>query len=474
MRLLWSLDLRESLQAIQSNVAMLSLGSGEHENAIESMRSDLAALSLDANAHNSAIDSMRSDFAALQANVERQGRDLQAAIPAITEIESTVERLGAELSGFNSAIATIQTAFHDTRGKLEQALSDVAGTQLTVEQLGQQLKAACDGMATLGGAVQQHATELARSVTRLGVLEDASRDLGSALRGDWDAGQSATLTSKQYWTVHNVTMHHAFSSVEDSLRQFENRNQQYPGYIEMLPVAGKNGYSILDYGCGPGHDLVGFCHYSRPSRVVAADVSSSSIEEARQRLALHGAQAEFVTLQEDQYELPLQPASFDYIHCSGVLMYVQEPARLLKEFRRLLKPGGEVRLMVYNHDSIWMHLYVAYIVQIRNGLYGDLPTRTAFLRTTDGEECPINAVWRPGEMLELGRSAGFDPEFLGAAVSLWEMHLLPRRHMACLDPRLPEESRAFLMDLRFDDRGYPWHGDARAGIDGCYRLRPIH
>jgi hypothetical protein len=73
-------------------------------------------------------------------------------------------------------------------------------------------------------------------------------------------------------------------------------------------------------------------------------------------------------------------------------------------------------------------------------------------------------------MLALGRETGFQPEFLGSAVSLWELHLLPRRHIACLQPALPRESRTFLMGLRIDAQGHPWRGDHRAGIDGCFRF----
>jgi hypothetical protein len=47
---------------------------------------------------------------------------------------------------------------------------------------------------------------------------------------------------------------------------------------------------------------------------------------------------------------------------------------------------------------------------------------------------------------------------------------LPRRHIACLQPALPRESRTFLMGLRIDAQGHPWHGEHRAGIDGCFRF----
>jgi ubiquinone/menaquinone biosynthesis C-methylase UbiE len=298
----------------------------------------------------------------------------------------------------------------------------------------------------------------------------AETGLGSALRGDYYKRKDQPSVT-EYWTRHNVTVHHRFTSVTDSLDQLQFRNQQYPGYIDLMPLSDKDDMAVLDYGCGPGHDLVGFAHYSRPKWLVGVDISPSSLAEADARLQLHRTQAELVRIDYGTYDLPFETSSFDYIHCSGVLMCIAEPARLLREFHRLLRPGGELRLMVYNYDSIWLHLYVAYVVQIENGFYSDLPPRIAFTRTTDGEDCPVNAVWRPEEMLALGREAGFEPEFLGAAISLWELHTMPKRHIACLHPALPAESRVFLMDLRLDSRGHPFHGDHRAGIDGCFRFR---
>ncbi len=355
---------------------------------------------------------------------------------------------------------------------------------LSAADMGKRVDELHRGIASLGSEIRQLREELAQMRdqqsaqnaqlgaiwARLEAAAQRARGLSSELRGDYYQ-RKPWLTSTEYWTRHNVTTHREFASIADSLEQLDLRNQQYPGYIELLPVSGKDGLDVLDYGCGPGHDLVGFAHYSRPKRLVGVDISPSSLDEAEQRLRLHNAPVELVRVEYGSYLLPFEDASFDYIHCSGVLMCIEDPPRLLREFRRLLRPGGELRLMTYNYDSIWLHLYVAYVVQIENGLYPDLPPREAFARTTDGEDCPVNAVWRPQEMLALGQDAGFEPEFLGAAVSLWELHNLPRRHIACLHPALPAESRAFLMGLRLDWNGIAWHGEHRAGVDGCFRFR---
>jgi SAM-dependent methyltransferase len=276
---------------------------------------------------------------------------------------------------------------------------------------------------------------------------------------------------QEFWTRHNVTSHRSFASARESLDYLEHRNQSYPGYIDLLPVAGHDGKVILDFGCGPGNDLVGFGVYSRPRRLIGIDIATTSLEQASERLKLHDISANLLHVPYGTYELPVKSGSVDYIHCSGVLMYVEDPARLLREFRRILKPAGEVGLMAYNYDSVWLHLYVAYFLQTRNSLYSDRPLREAFMRSTDGEDCPFVHVWTPDEMAELAAASGFQALFKGAALSLWELSLLPRRFVAAMDARLPAESRNFLLELTLDDAGLPYYRGQCAGIDGCYRLK---
>jgi ubiquinone/menaquinone biosynthesis C-methylase UbiE len=282
----------------------------------------------------------------------------------------------------------------------------------------------------------------------------------------------AADTPARYWTQHNVTQHHAFSTAGESLEYFQWRNDQYVGYIEMLPVAGQDGKVVLDYGCGPGHDLVGFATASRPCRLIGLDVSTSSLAEARARLALHGEPVELVEHDETSPRLPFTDASIDYIHSSGVLHHLADPAAVLRELRRIVRPDGEMRAMVYNYDSIFLHLYVAYIVQIRQGRYPGETVRQAFSHVTDGPDCPIAGVYRPREFIDLAESCGWRAEHLGNATSILEIGLVPERCAAIPDRRLPAEHRRFLLELSFDTAGLPLWNGRHAGVDGCFRLTP--
>src|SRR6185437_7824589 len=250
-----------------------------------------------------------------------------------------------------------------------------------------------------------------------------------------DAAPGAAVAS--YWTDHNVTAHHRFATAADSLNYFHWRNDQYFGYIDLMPVAGQDGKVVVDFGCGPGHDLVGFGAYSKPSRLIGIDVSPSSLAEARDRLALHGIRCELIALDPSATTLPLADGSVDYLHSSGVLHHTPEPAGWLREFRRVLRRDAGARIMVYNYDSLWLHLYVAYQKQLVEGTLVGLDLRAAFAKTTDGPDCPISRVYRPTEFVALAKEAGFDAEFLGAGISMHEASLLPNRFAAIQDYRLP-------------------------------------
>lgn len=282
------------------------------------------------------------------------------------------------------------------------------------------------------------------------------------------------LAVAEYWTRHNVTVHHEFTSAAESLEYFHWRNDQYIGYIERMPVIGQDQRAVLDYGCGPGHDLVGFGTYSKPARLVGVDVSPSSLLQARARLKYHAIDAELIVLEDEtKVRIPVEDASFDYIHSSGVIHMATDPLGVLSELRRVIKRDGAMRVMIYNYDSLFVHLYVAYVCQIETGRYADLPLLAAFQHLTDGDECPISRVYRPAAFIELARQAGFEGRHLGNAISAHEMSLLPQRFAAIQDRRLASEHRRFLLDLRFDDAGNALYNNSLAGIDGCFEFRPI-
>ena len=69
-------------------------------------------------------------------------------------------------------------------------------------------------------------------------------------------------------------------------------------------------------------------------------------------LTIPSASAKFYD--EDGEQLPFPDASFDLVYAHGVVQYTANPARLVEECRRVLKPGGEAIFQVYNRVS-WLN-----------------------------------------------------------------------------------------------------------------------
>jgi hypothetical protein len=127
--------------------------------------------------------------------------------------------------------------------------------------------------------------------------------------------------------------------------------------------------------------------------------------------------------------------------------------------------------MVYNRDSAWFHLYVAYQRMLVEGAFAGLDVHAAFTRTTDGPDCPIARSYPPREFAELCGRAGFDVEFKGGYLSQTELYSIEHHLSAALaDERLGAEHREFLGGLSFDDAGLPLHSGVHAGIGGTYRV----
>lgn len=279
----------------------------------------------------------------------------------------------------------------------------------------------------------------------------------------------------RYWTRHMVRADE-FKSSRESADYLEWRFEEYPLFREFSGLWGDHsGETILDYGCGPGNDVVGFLIHTDAARVIGMDVSSRALEATRRRLRLHDpdpGRVELVRISDSEVGIPLEDDSIDFFQSQGVLHHTSDPEGILREIHRVLRPGGEGRVMVYNRDSVWFHLFVAYMVKILDGLYPELDDEEAFQRTTDGPDCPIARCYRPGDFIALCDGAGFEAEFLGGYLSKHELGCIDE-HLegAIADERLAPGHREFLRELERDGNGYPtWRGK-HAGIGGSYVLR---
>jgi SAM-dependent methyltransferase len=121
-----------------------------------------------------------------------------------------------------------------------------------------------------------------------------------------------------------------------------------PKIVDFRSFAGKR---FLEIGCGIGTDLVRFSRGG--AGVIGVDFAETAIRLARENLKLHGLASARLAI-ADGGELPLPDESVDGVYAHGVLQYAPDPTRIVREARRVLRPGGRAIFMVYNRRS-WLN-----------------------------------------------------------------------------------------------------------------------
>lgn len=122
---------------------------------------------------------------------------------------------------------------------------------------------------------------------------------------------------------------------------------------EMLRLDDTHGKDVLDFGCGVGMEA--FQLQEAGNRVSLADISATNLALAYRVLNLGDHITDpvdcFLVTDESPY-ISAERGSFDVIHCSGVLHHIPWARDIMVRFHEILRPGGEVRLMLYS-DYGW-------------------------------------------------------------------------------------------------------------------------
>ena len=108
---------------------------------------------------------------------------------------------------------------------------------------------------------------------------------------------------------------------------------------------------IVDLGAGVGKDLALLASLFPSAEILAIDGSRESVEEINARFSENSrVRGELGDLRE---RLPLEDATFDLGYCSEVLEHMPEPAVLLAEACRIIKPGGFLLVTTPNEPNVF-------------------------------------------------------------------------------------------------------------------------
>ena len=137
-------------------------------------------------------------------------------------------------------------------------------------------------------------------------------------------------------------------------------------WFEQFPIApyrrlvlrdrAPSGSRALEVGSGPGHDSLPLAE--RGFRVTNVDWSRNGLRAGRELYAREGQEADFV--RADIRALPFRDGSFDFVWNAGVLEHFgdEDVARVLREMRRVARPGGTVLATVPNKLYFWYQAHL--------------------------------------------------------------------------------------------------------------------
>jgi len=191
----------------------------------------------------------------------------------------------------------------------------------------------------------------------------------------------------------------SLTTAEPGTRQFydELERTRYalePFIVDFARFESWRDRDVLEVGVGLGTDFIRFARAG--ARLHGVDLTDAAVDLVRRRLALEGLEAEVRVA--DAEALPFSDASFDLVYSWGVLHHTPDTEQAVREIRRVLRSGGEARIMLYSRRSL-----VALGVWVRYGLGRARPWKSPTELLAEHMESPGTKAYTQREIEALFR-----------------------------------------------------------------------
>jgi 2-polyprenyl-3-methyl-5-hydroxy-6-metoxy-1,4-benzoquinol methylase len=199
-----------------------------------------------------------------------------------------------------------------------------------------------------------------------------------------------------YGREHEFGTRGFFDAVE------RHRYTEYaPWMPEVMGFKDFAGARLLEVGCGMGTDLLQFARGG--ASVTGVDLTPRSIQISQQHFAVYGVHGEFAI--SDGEHLPFADESFNVVYSNGVLHHTPDTAGAVREVHRVLRPGGQARVMLYHRGSLgyWGQIIVRHGILGGELLRGNSPAdiMSKYVEFNEGGGNPLVKVYSRREARDL-------------------------------------------------------------------------
>ncbi len=136
----------------------------------------------------------------------------------------------------------------------------------------------------------------------------------------------------------------------DDIEQF--RYTIEPEIFAFAQFTRYHGKKVLEVGVGAGTDFLQWVRAGTHAHGI--DLTQEAITNVQERLQLNSLQAQEL-LVADAEQLPYESASFDLVYSWGVIHHSPNMEQCLNEIIRVTKPGGTIKVMIYNRHSLFAY-----------------------------------------------------------------------------------------------------------------------
>lgn len=165
-------------------------------------------------------------------------------------------------------------------------------------------------------------------------------------------GGASIEAVEEYWDNRPCNIRHSnrLLGSKEYFDEVEMRKYKVEPHIPAFADFPKyNGKKVLEVGCGIGTDAVNFVRQG--ALYTGLELSSESLRICQKRMNVFGLNARLIKLNAEKISPGEVGNGFDLVYSFGVIHHSPDPKLIISKIANVLKPDGELKLMLYAKNS---------------------------------------------------------------------------------------------------------------------------